>query len=93
MKSSPKKADCSFSNAKAGLNPVEELARELRATEAHRKAITPEKLVAALSTITDFLRANSTTGGGRRLRQFVWSIWNDSHLISLFDLCHGLDAD
>jgi hypothetical protein len=29
---------------------------------------------------------------GRRLRQFVWSLWNESHLINLFDLCHGLDG-
>lgn len=55
-------------------------------------AVSTQQLTSALSTITDFLRTSSTTGGGRRLRQFVWSLWNDSHLINLFDLCHGLDG-
>jgi hypothetical protein len=27
-----------------------------------------------------------TIGGGRRLRHFVWSLWNGWHLINLFDL-------
>jgi hypothetical protein len=71
---------------------LNELAAEMRATEARRKAISAEELTCALSTITDFLGHNSTTGGGRRLRQFVWSLLNDSHLINLFDLCHGLDG-
>jgi hypothetical protein len=64
----------------------------MRATEARRKAVSAEELTSALSTITDFLQHSSTTGGGRRLRQFVWSLWNESHLINLFDLCHGLDG-
>jgi hypothetical protein len=64
----------------------------MRATEARRKTVSPEELTSALSTITDFLQHSSTTGGGRRLRQFVWSLWNESHLINLFDLCHGLDG-
>jgi hypothetical protein len=71
---------------------LNELAAEMRATEARRKAVSAEELTSALSTITDFLQHSSTTGGGRRLRQFVWSLWNDSHLINLFDLCHGLDG-
>jgi hypothetical protein len=71
---------------------LNELAAEMRATEALQKAVSAQKLTTALSTITDFLRTSSTTGGGRRLRQFVWSLWNDSHLINLFDLCHGLDG-
>ena len=74
-------------------NPLSnELAAEIRGTEARRKAVSAEELTSALSNITDFLQHSSTTGGGRRLRQFVWSLWNDSHLINLFDLCHGLDG-
>jgi hypothetical protein len=71
---------------------LNELAAEMRANEARRKAVSAEELTSALSTITDFLQHSSTTGGGRRLRQFVWSLWNNSHLINLFDLCHGLDG-
>ncbi len=29
---------------------------------------------------------------GRRLRHFVWSLWNGWHLVNLFDLSHGLDG-
>jgi hypothetical protein len=64
----------------------------MHTTEARRKAVSSEELASALFTITDFLQHSSTTGGGRRLRQFVWSLWNESHLINLFDLCHGLDG-
>jgi hypothetical protein len=71
---------------------LNELAAEMRATEARQKAVSAQELTSALSTITDFLQTSSTTGGGRRLRQFVWSLWNDSYLINLFDLCHGLDG-
>jgi hypothetical protein len=71
---------------------LDAFAAEMRATEARQKAVSTQQLTSALSTITDFLRTSSTTGGGRRLRQFVWSLWNDSHLINLFDLCHGLDG-
>jgi hypothetical protein len=71
---------------------LNELAAEMHATHARQKAVSAQKLTTALSTIADFLRTSSTTGGGRRLRQFVWSLWNDSHLINLFDLCHGLDG-
>jgi hypothetical protein len=60
---------------------LDEFAAEMRATEARQKAVSTEQLTSALSAIADFLRTNSTTGGGRRLRQFVWSLWNDSHLI------------
>jgi len=71
---------------------LNELTAEMRATGARQKAVSAQQLTSALTTITDFLRTSSTTGGGRRLRQFVWSLWNDSHLINLFDLCHGLDG-
>jgi hypothetical protein len=65
---------------------------EMRAAEARLQSISPEELNTALSTVTDFLRTSWTTGGGRRLRHFVWSLWNGWHLVNLFDLSHGLDG-
>jgi hypothetical protein len=64
----------------------------MRAAMARLQSISSEELNAALSTVTDFLRTNWTTGGGRRLRHFVWSLWNGWHLVNLFDLSHGLDG-
>lgn len=52
----------------------------------------PEELSGALNAITDYLSTGWSTGGGRRLRQFVWSLWNGHHLINLFDLSSGLDS-
>ena len=46
----------------------------------------------ALETIAEYLKTGWTTGGGRRLRQFVWSLWNGHHLINLYDLSSGLDG-
>jgi hypothetical protein len=45
---------------------------EMRANKACRQSISPEELNAALSTITDFLRTNWTTGGSRRLQHFAF---------------------
>ena len=45
----------------------------------------------ALPVITDALTYHWSTGGGRRMRQIVWSIWNGSTLISLWDVLSGLD--
>ena len=59
---------------------------------ANLKSVSREELDAALSKVTEFLRINWTTGGDRRLRHFVWSLWNGWHLVNLFDLSHGLDA-
>jgi hypothetical protein len=64
----------------------------MRVAKARLQSISPEELNAALSTVTDFLRTSWTTGGGRRLRHFVWSLWNGWHLVNLFDLSHGLDG-
>ena len=36
--------------------------------------------------------SSGSTGGGRRLRHFVWSLWNRWHLVNLFDLSRGLDG-
>jgi hypothetical protein len=48
--------------------------------------VSAEDLDTALTIITEYVRSNWSTGGGRRLRHFVWSIWSGWHLISLFDL-------
>ena len=49
---------------------------QIRAAKARRESVSREELDAALSTVTDSLRINWSTGGGRRLRHFVWSLWN-----------------
>jgi hypothetical protein len=67
-------------------------AAEMRAAKARLQSVSLEELDAALSSLTDFLRNNWTTGGGRRLRHFVWSLWNGWHLVNLFDLSRSLDT-
>jgi hypothetical protein len=64
----------------------------MRASEAHLKSVSPEELDSALSTLAEYLRTGWSTGGGRRLRHFAWSLWNGWHLVNLFDLSHGLDS-
>lgn len=46
----------------------------------------------AIKATIDTLRTDWSTSGGRRLQLFVWSLWNGSHLINLYDLPYGLDA-
>ena len=70
---------------------VDELARHMRAVQERRDSVTDEALQAALATITDALTHHWSTGGGTRLRRFIWSLWNDWHLVNLFYLCSGLD--
>jgi hypothetical protein len=64
---------------------------EMRIRKARQQSISEEELEEAISTTINILRTGPGTGGGRRIRQFVWSIWNGWHLINLFDLSHGLD--
>jgi hypothetical protein len=71
---------------------LNEVAREMRQARKRRESVSPEKLREALETISDYLKTGWSTGGGRRLRQFVWSLWNGFHLINLFDLSSGLDG-
>ena len=47
----------------------------------------------ALTTITEAIRQHWSTGGGRRLRQIVWSLWNGDTLVALYDVLGGLDYD
>ena len=71
---------------------LNEFAREMRRAKERRESVAPEKLNEALETIASYLKTGWSTGGGRRLRQFVWSLWNGHHLINLFDLSSGLDG-
>lgn len=70
---------------------LDALERSLTETKKRRESVSPEELDGALETITNYLETGWSTGGGRRLRQFVWSLWNGHHLINLFDLSSGLD--
>ena len=54
--------------------------------ERRRDSVPPDELQGALDVITEYLQSGWGTGGGRRLRQFVWSLWNGHHLLNLFDL-------
>ena len=71
---------------------LNEFAREMQRIKERRESVSPEKLHEALETISDYLKTGWSTGGGRRLRQFVWSLWNGFHLINLYDLSSGLDG-
>ena len=71
---------------------LDEFAREMRRVKERKESVPPDKLNEALVTISGYLKTGWSTGGGRRLRQFVWSLWNGFHLINLFDLSTGLDG-
>lgn len=67
-------------------------AREMQRSRERRDAVSLEKLNEALKTVSDYLKTGWGTGGGRRLRQFVWSLWNGYHLLNLYDVSSGLDG-
>ena len=71
---------------------LNEFAREMQRVKERKESVPRDKLGEALETITDYLKTGWSTGGGRRLRQFVWSLWNGFHLINLYDLSSGLDG-
>ena len=71
---------------------LNEFAREMQRVKERKESVPLEKLDEALETISDYLKTGWSTGGGRRLRQFVWSLWNGFHLINLYDLSSGLDG-
>ena len=66
---------------------------------AHMRQIREHKQAAkvgldeALTTITEAIRQHWTTGGGARLRQIVWSLWNGNTLVSLYGVLNGLDYE
>ena len=63
----------------------------MKAINERRNSIPADELQAALDTLTDALTHHWSTGGGTRVRRFIWSLWNDWHMVNLFDLCAGLD--
>lgn len=67
------------------------LTQHMRAVKQRRDAVSADELQAALDTIANALESHWSTGGGTRLRRFIWSLWNGWHLVNLFDLCSGLD--
>ena len=67
-----------------------DFAAEMRQIRAAKEAATIG-LNEALPVITEVLTHHWSTGGGRRIRQIVWSIWNGSTLVSLWDVLSGLD--
>ncbi|HEY3743260.1 MAG TPA: hypothetical protein VGL53_25615, partial [Bryobacteraceae bacterium] len=50
---------------------LDEFAREMRRVKERKESVSPQKLQEALETISDYLKTGWSTGGGRRLRQFV----------------------
>ena len=70
---------------------LDELARHMKAIVERRNSIPADELQAALDTLTDALTHHWSTGGGTRVRRFIWSLWNEWHMVNLFDLCAGLD--
>ena len=71
---------------------LDALEKSLTEQRNRRESIAREELQGALDVVIDYLRSGWSTGGGRRLRQFVWSLCNGHHLINLCDLTSGLDS-
>ena len=72
---------------------LDELTQHMNAVQKRRDSIPPDQLQSALETITRALARHWSTGGGTRLRLFIWSLWNGWHLVNLSDLCGGLDCE
>ena len=81
-----------FPTAEEEQSALNEFGREMQRVKERKESVSPQKLGEALETISDYLQTGWSTGGGRRLRQFVWSLWNGHHLINLYDLSSGLDG-
>ena len=69
---------------------MEDFAAEMRQIRAAKEAA-KAGLDEALLVVTEVLTHHWSTGGGRRMRQIVWSIWNSATLVSLWDVLSGLD--
>jgi hypothetical protein len=63
-----------------------QLKRQMNDVAALGRLVSIEELEDAITQIATFLKTSSDTGGGRRLQQFVWSLWNTDHLMNLYDL-------
>ena len=71
---------------------IDEFATQMRQIKEHKEAA-KVGLDEALSIITKAIRHHWGTGGGRRLRQIVWSLWNGHTLVALWDVLGGLDHE
>lgn len=71
---------------------MDDFAAQMRQIREH-KAAAKVGLDEALTVITKAIRQHWSTGGGRRLRQIVWSLWNGDTLVALYDVFGGLDHD
>lgn len=71
---------------------MNEFAAQMRRIKADKEAA-KAGLDEALATITEAMRQHWGTGGGRRLRQIVWSLWNGHTLVALWDVLGGLDHE
>jgi len=81
-----------FSTQEEQQATLNEFAQEMQRVKKRRESVSMKQLNESLETIAAYLKTGWSTGGGRRLRQFVWSLWNGFHLINLFDLTSGLDG-
>lgn len=72
---------------------LDSLTQHMNAIKERRDTVAADELESALDTITKALAHHWSTGGGTRLRRFIWSLWNGWHLVNLFDLCSGLDHE
>ncbi len=88
----PESDPIDFPNEADKKEALEEFHAAMRASEARLKSVLPEEFDSVLSTVAEYLRSGWSTGSGRRLRHFGWSLWNGWHLVNLFDLSHGLDS-
>ena len=79
-------------DASGDADALAELRREMRAQKTRRESISPAELETAITVTINFLREGWASGGGHRLRRFVWSLWNGWHLVNLYELSHGLDG-
>ena len=71
---------------------IDSFAAQLRQIEEHKEAARAD-LDEALATITEGIRRSWNTGGGTRLRQVVWSLWNGDTLVGLYHVLGGLDYE
>lgn len=71
---------------------TDNFAAEMRQIREH-KAAAKVGLDEALTAITEAISQHWGTGGGRRLRQIVWSLWNGHTLVALWDVLSGLDHE
>jgi hypothetical protein len=82
-----------FASDRARITGFDALKAEMKAAKYQKHPISPEQVETAIDTAVDSLRTGWTTGGGRRLQRFVWSLWNGYHFINLFELSHSLERE